>query len=54
MLTSAAPGEGKSLTVVNLALTFTEAYRRRVLLVDADLRQSMRSTICSASRTTGD
>ena len=39
MLTSAEPNEGKSLTAVNLALTLSESYGRRVLLVDADLRR---------------
>jgi len=38
MITSALPGEGKTLTAVNLALTLTESYERRVLLIDADLR----------------
>jgi capsular exopolysaccharide synthesis family protein len=38
MVTSALPGEGKTLTVVNLALTLSESYARRVLVVDADLR----------------
>jgi protein-tyrosine kinase len=40
-LTSAMPGEGKTLTSVNLALTAARANPdRRVLLVDADLRRS--------------
>jgi capsular exopolysaccharide synthesis family protein len=39
MTGSALPGEGKSLTSVNLALTFSESYQRRVLLIDADLRR---------------
>jgi capsular exopolysaccharide synthesis family protein len=39
MVTSAIPGEGKSLTTANLALTLSESYRRRVLLIDADLRR---------------
>jgi capsular exopolysaccharide synthesis family protein len=39
MLTSAEPGEGKSLTAANLALALSTSYRKRVLLVDADLRQ---------------
>src|SRR5437763_1558930 len=30
MVTSAVPGEGKSLTTANLALTLSESYRRRV------------------------
>jgi len=39
MMSSALPGEGKSLTAVNLALTLAESYQRRVLLIDADLRR---------------
>jgi protein-tyrosine kinase len=39
MLTSAVPDEGKTLTVVNLALTLSESYDRRVLIIDADLRR---------------
>lgn len=39
MVSSALPNEGKTLTVSNLALTFSESYKRRVLLIDADLRQ---------------
>jgi capsular exopolysaccharide synthesis family protein len=39
MMTSAEPGEGKSLTAANLALALSTSYRKRVLLVDADLRQ---------------
>ena len=39
VITSAVSGEGKSLTAANLALTLSESYRRRVLLLDADLRR---------------
>jgi capsular exopolysaccharide synthesis family protein len=39
MVTSAVPSEGKTLTVTNLALTLSESYARRVLLIDADLRR---------------
>ena len=39
MITSAIPGEGKTLTATNLALTLSESYKRQVLLVDADLRR---------------
>lgn len=39
MITSSVPQEGKTLTVVNLALTLSESYGRRVLLIDADLRR---------------
>jgi capsular exopolysaccharide synthesis family protein len=38
-VTSAVPREGKTLTVSNLALTLSESYGRRVLLIDADLRR---------------
>ena len=39
MVTSALPGEGKTLSAANLALTLSESYRRQVLLIDADLRR---------------
>jgi capsular exopolysaccharide synthesis family protein len=39
MIASAVPGEGKTLTASNLALTFSESYKRSVLLIDADLRR---------------
>jgi capsular exopolysaccharide synthesis family protein len=39
MVTSALPGEGKTLTATNLALTLSESYKRPVLLIDADLRR---------------
>ena len=38
MVSSASPGEGKTLTIANLALTLSESYHQRVLLIDADLR----------------
>jgi protein-tyrosine kinase len=39
MVTSALAAEGKTLTATNLALTLSQSYQRRVLLVDADLRR---------------
>ena len=39
MVASAVPGEGKTLTATNVALTLSDSYRRRVLLIDADLRR---------------
>jgi protein-tyrosine kinase len=39
MVSSAISGDGKTLTSTNLALTLSESYRRRVLLIDADLRR---------------
>ena len=38
MVASAVGGEGKTLTAINLALTLSESYRKRVLLVDGDFR----------------
>ena len=38
MITSTLPGEGKTLTAVNLALTFAKTYNQTVMLVDCDLR----------------
>ena len=37
MVTSALPGEGRTLTVTNLALTLSESCGQNVLLIDADL-----------------
>ena len=39
MVSSAVSKEGKTLTITNLALTLSESYNRRVLLIDADLRR---------------
>jgi capsular exopolysaccharide synthesis family protein len=39
MVASALPGEGKTLTATNLALTLSESYHRQVLLIDGDLRR---------------
>jgi capsular exopolysaccharide synthesis family protein len=39
MVTSALQSEGKTLTASNLALTLSNSYQRRVLLIDADLRR---------------
>jgi protein-tyrosine kinase len=39
MVTSAVMEEGKTLTATNLALTLSESYKKRVLLIDADLRR---------------
>jgi len=43
---SARPGEGKTLTTVNLALTAARANgERRIVLVDADLRRGQAATL---------
>ncbi len=39
MITSILPGEGKTLTSINLALTIAKTQDHTVLLVDADLRR---------------
>ena len=39
MITSALPREGKTVTAINLALTFSKTYLQTALLVDCDLRQ---------------
>ncbi|MBJ6361981.1 CpsD/CapB family tyrosine-protein kinase [Paenibacillus sp. MAHUQ-46] len=38
MVTSAGPGEGKSTTISNLAVTYAQT-ERRVVLIDADMRR---------------
>jgi len=39
LVTSPSPGDGKSHVATNLALTLSDSYHRRVLLIDADLRR---------------
>src|ERR1700681_4651224 len=51
-VTSAAPGEGKSTTVANLAIALAEG-GRRVIVVDADLRRPGLHTLFGLSRDDG-
>src|SRR5438105_4131503 len=51
-VTSAAPGEGKSTTVVNLAVALAEG-GRRVIVVDADLRRPGLHTLFGLERREG-
>jgi capsular exopolysaccharide synthesis family protein len=53
MVTSANPGEGKSLTASNLALTLSSSYQRRVLLIDGDLRRPSLHDIFGVPNRTG-
>lgn len=46
MITSGLPGEGKSLTAANLALSFANAGKATVL-VDADMRRPVQATLFS-------
>lgn len=39
MVTSALPGEGKSITSINLAITLSQEYDVRAILVDMDFRK---------------
>jgi capsular exopolysaccharide synthesis family protein len=53
MVTSALPREGKTLTVVNLGVTLSESYGRRVLLIDADLRWPSLHEVLGLANDTG-
>jgi protein-tyrosine kinase len=53
MIASAVAAEGKTLTACNLALTLSESYRRRVLLIDADLRRPAIHTFFRLDAATG-
>ena len=53
MVTSSLPREGKTLTVCNLAMTLSESYGRRVLLIDADLRRPSIHEVFKLSNTSG-
>ncbi|MDZ7374414.1 MAG: polysaccharide biosynthesis tyrosine autokinase [candidate division KSB1 bacterium] len=52
LVTSPGPGEGKSTTVANLAITFAQL-GNRTLLVDADLRRPILHRIFGIDRNTG-
>ena len=53
MVTSALAADGKTMTAVNLSLVLSEAYRRRVLLVEGDLRRPAISRACRCAGRTG-
>jgi protein-tyrosine kinase len=48
MIASALSGEGKTLTALNVALTLSASFKRRVLLIDADLRRPTLSGVFGA------
>jgi capsular exopolysaccharide synthesis family protein len=53
IVSSALPRDGKTLTSTNLALTLSESYKRRVLLIDADFRRPSIHEIFGLSNATG-
>lgn len=53
LVTSPAPGDGKSNVAVNLALTLSESYHRSVLLIDADLRRPTLHALFGVQNTAG-
>jgi polysaccharide chain length determinant protein (PEP-CTERM system associated) len=53
LVTSAQPGDGKSITCTNLACTLAADVGRRVLLIDADLRRATQHKIAGVEREPG-
>jgi len=53
MVASAQAGEGKTLTTANLGLTLSESYKRKVLLIDGDLRRPSLSSLFHLPDTKG-
>jgi capsular exopolysaccharide synthesis family protein len=52
LVSSPLPGEGKSTTVVNLAIAFAQL-RKRTLLIDADLRKPVQHNVFELERSPG-
>jgi len=53
MITSALPGEGKSLTAANVAVTLAKSYQRSTLLIDADQRDPSQHLIFNVDNPRG-
>ena len=53
MVSSAVASEGKTLTSTNIALTLSESYGKRVLIIDADLRRPTLHQIFNLPNLTG-
>jgi protein-tyrosine kinase len=52
-ITSPGTSDGKSLTSANLALTMAQEFRRRILLIDADLRHARLHSLLGIPREPG-
>ena len=53
LVTSPGSGDGKTVTVANLALTMAQEFQRQVLLIDADLRSARLHSCLGISREPG-
>jgi protein-tyrosine kinase len=53
MITSSLPGEGKTVTAANLALTISGSFNRRVLLVDCDLQSPSLHSLMRVGNSSG-
>jgi capsular exopolysaccharide synthesis family protein len=53
LVTSPAKGDGKTVTATNLALTMAQEFNRRIVLVDADLREPAVHTLLGLPRSPG-
>jgi capsular exopolysaccharide synthesis family protein len=53
LVTSAAPGEGKSTVAINLALAIALGVKERALLVDCDLRNPHKNPLLKGNTTPG-
>ncbi|HEY7286359.1 MAG TPA: CpsD/CapB family tyrosine-protein kinase [Vicinamibacterales bacterium] len=53
LVTSPGPGEGRSLTAANLALTMGQDHERRICILDADLRRPNQHALFGVPQTPG-
>nr|WP_305908434.1 polysaccharide biosynthesis tyrosine autokinase [Methylomarinum sp. Ch1-1]MDP4521265.1 polysaccharide biosynthesis tyrosine autokinase [Methylomarinum sp. Ch1-1] len=53
MITSSVPGEGKTFTSINLALSISAEFDKKVLLIDADVSKPSVSKVLGIKRTPG-
>jgi capsular exopolysaccharide synthesis family protein len=53
LVASASPGDGKTMTALNLALVLGRSYGRRVLLIDGDLRRPSLHRVVGISNRSG-